>query len=158
MALLENQQLESVYMDNLSNLVYDKLEESTSEPSTLLTFLLKILEERLKEDSIPEDCFHKLVSDQGLLKLEFLEMVEDVEDEDTTQKFRIQTDFKGAWIDLLNVLHKCGLLFSLIERLADVLMDISISKENQKMAALWIQELFCALLLLNKNVCIFFNF
>lgn len=152
-ALLENQQLESVYMNNLSNLVYDKLEESASEPSALIKLLLKILEERLKEASAPEGCFNKLVSNQALLKPEFLELIED---EDTTPRFRIQTNFKGAWTDLLNILHQCGLLFSLIEKLVDVLVDISIGKESQKMAALWTQELFWALLHLKGNVCVFF--
>ncbi|XP_066260050.1 uncharacterized protein [Euwallacea similis] len=141
MSLFENCHLDDSYLNQINMLIRSRVGKTTSHLNIMSNVLFQIIDQMLRDfPKLDESCWSKLLSNEAMLKPHFdVTLIEN-------ESIKLDATFRDIWKNLLNVLHNCGLLFVLVEKLFDVTGDISRKKSDKKMAALWINEILLALI------------
>ncbi|KAL1501592.1 hypothetical protein ABEB36_006889 [Hypothenemus hampei] len=138
-ALFNNKELlNNEYIEKIQLFISRKLSKQENDPKFLLEVLLEIISLNLKKNQIDNISLDFLIS--AMLQPNYQLQNEDMKIE------RITEEFLNIWERLLNILHQRGFLFLLVKKLSSITMDISQIENSKKMAALWINELYLALL------------
>ncbi|CAG9770284.1 unnamed protein product [Ceutorhynchus assimilis] len=134
-ALYEQQELKNDFIENIKSTINKKLNRSLIDPCAVLDILLEIIAQSLEKDrQINLDI---LISTDGLLRTYF--------EKNEDGKETLNIGFRNIWQSLLNTFMQHGLALVIIERLFNVISDISYAENCKKMAAVWINELLISL-------------
>ncbi|XP_050299802.1 uncharacterized protein LOC126738479 isoform X2 [Anthonomus grandis grandis] len=140
-ALFENQEVDSEYIENLKSFLNKKLKKNVTHPYVMVDILLETLSEYLEQiTDLNNLCLDVLVSKEALLKSKFEALENGTE--------AIHKNFRNVWQKLLNLLHQQGYTFALLNKLFDVIVDIeycNFMDSTRKMAAFWINEILISL-------------